>query len=66
MQSRAKSHKNGRHRSRKRHFRWLIIVISVLFSVAMAMGMQNLAFNPGPFAARLDAALRITGRLPDR
>ncbi|MBT8118313.1 MAG: MMPL family transporter [Gammaproteobacteria bacterium] len=27
-------------------FRWLIIFISVLFSVVMAVGMQNLAFNP--------------------
>jgi len=27
-------------------FRWLIILSSVLFSVLMAMGMQNLAFNP--------------------
>ena len=27
-------------------FRWLIIFISVLFSVLMAMGMKNLAFNP--------------------
>jgi uncharacterized protein len=27
-------------------FRWLIICISVLLTVIMAMGMQNLAFNP--------------------
>ena len=27
-------------------FRWLIIISSVLLSLLMAMGMQNLAFNP--------------------
>ena len=27
-------------------FRWLVIFSSVLFSIFMAMGMENLAFNP--------------------
>ena len=43
MQSRAKSHKNGRHKSRKRHLRWLIIVLGlgltgVIASVAGVIG----------------------------
>ena len=29
MQSRAKTHNNGRHKSRKRHLRWLIIVLGL-------------------------------------
>ncbi|MDJ0906631.1 MAG: PBP1A family penicillin-binding protein [Woeseiaceae bacterium] len=29
MQSRAKSHNNGRHKSKKRHFRWLIILLGL-------------------------------------
>ena len=36
MQSQVKSHKNDRHKSPKRHFRWLIIVAGLTISGAIA------------------------------
>ncbi len=38
--------KNTRHVYFLIRFRWLIILFSILLSVVMAKGMQNLAFNP--------------------
>ena len=36
MQSQARSHKNGRHKSRKRHLRWLIVAVGL--GIAGAIG----------------------------
>ena len=50
MQSDTKSHKNGRHSSRKRHFRWLIIVLGLGLGgiIAGAAGVIGAYFYVSP------------------
>ena len=53
MQIEAKSHKNSRHKSRKRHFRWLIIAAGLAVSGAI-----------GVFAAVVGAYYYVAPSLP--
>jgi len=53
MQIEAKSHKSGRHKSRKRHFRWLIIAAGLTVSGAI-----------GVFAAVVGAYYYVAPSLP--
>ncbi len=54
MQSQEKSHKNGRHTSRKRHFRWLII--------ALGLGVTGVI---GSIAGVIGAYYYVAPSLPD-
>ena len=68
MQSRAKSHKNGRHKSGKRHFRWLIIVLGLSVSgiIAAVAGVIGAYFYVAPSLPAAETIRDIPLQIPLR
>jgi penicillin-binding protein 1A len=68
MQIRAKSHNNGRHRSRKRHFRWLIIVMGLGVSgmIAAIAGVIGAYYYVAPALPAAETIRDIPLQIPLR
>jgi penicillin-binding protein 1A len=68
MQSRAKSHKNGRHKSKKRHLRWLIIVTGLGLSgiIAGVAGVIGAYFYVAPSLPAAETIRDIPLQIPLR
>ena len=68
MQSRAKSHNKGRHKSRKRHFRWLIIALGLGLSgvIAGVAGVIGAYFYVAPSLPAAETIRDIPLQIPLR
>ena len=68
MQSQVKTHKNGRHKSSKRHFRWLIIVLglSITATIAGVAGVVGAYYYVAPSLPAAETIRDIPLQIPLR